>query len=123
MSTVLIVEDNAQLSSFYNRIVEHVGVRGVTVHSCREALDFLQQELPQLILLDITLLDGNAQVVIDYVRQQPHHEHTHIAVVTGDCQSKKWAAALQVDTFLVKPVTSSALMALVEQFTQQVIAA
>jgi DNA-binding response OmpR family regulator len=119
MNTVLIVEDNAPLSSFYTRIVEHVGVRAVEAHSCRAALDFLQQELPQLILLDMELPDGSGEAIIKYVRAQANHGLTRIAVVTGESQYKKWAAAMAVDAFLVKPISSPALLEMVGRFTEQ----
>jgi two-component system, repressor protein LuxO len=119
MNTVLIVEDNAQLCSFYSRIVGHLGITVVEVHSCRAAMEFLHYELPRLILLDMCLPDGTGESIINYVRAQANNEHTKIAMLTGDSQYKKLAAKMPVDAFLEKPVTSPALLEMVGRLMEQ----
>jgi CheY-like chemotaxis protein len=115
MNTILIVEDNEQLSSFYSRIIEHVGFKVVHAYSCKDALNYLQGNLPQLILLDMSLSDGSGQIVIDYIRQSDHRQ-THIVVVSGDARYKRRAVPLGIDGFLFKPVSIPALLDTVRRF-------
>src|SRR5262245_42905866 len=116
MNTVLIVEDNVQLCNFYSRIVEHVGYQVIQAHSCKDALDYLQDNRPQLILLDMALPDGSGQIVLDYVRLQPDHNLMHVVVVSGDARYKRRAVPSGIDAFLFKPVSTPALMDAVRRF-------
>jgi len=63
-NTILIVEDDAGLSELLSDIVQNCGYKAITVHSAKTALEWLQVQIPFLMILDYSLPDKNAKELI-----------------------------------------------------------
>ena len=57
MPKVLIVEDDVQLSAMYKTKLEHDGFQVVVANEGKSGLQLAQNEKPDVILLDIMLID------------------------------------------------------------------
>jgi len=89
-------------------------VRGVTLGS--EALAQARQVPPALVLLDLMLPDMSGFEVCAQLKAAPETAGVRVAMLTGrdDAAARQKAAEVGVDDFLVKPVSRSALKALLE---------
>ena len=65
---VLIVEDEANICSFIEHILEPQGYRVITANTGREGLQYITSEHPDVILLDLGLPDMDGLKLIEQVR-------------------------------------------------------
>ncbi len=111
---VLIVEDEADIRSTFESILEGENCRTRGAATLAEAEDSLQVFPPDLVLLDLGLPDGSGLDLIPKVRQQ--HPEAEIIVVTAETRVQSAVQAMQsgaVD-FLEKPVGLDRLLTTVK---------
>jgi CheY-like chemotaxis protein len=120
MATVVIVEDNRDIAGLYQRVFEHHQTH--VLGNAREAIGYLQQDCPDLLILDFYLESGSGFHVLQYVRTTPHLEDVPVLAVSADDMLRDSARNKGVDAFLVKPFhiadlikTAQHLMALQRQ--------
>ena len=117
MEKVLIVDDNRASRDLVRAILKTVRCDIAELTDGQEALDLIQQERPDLVLLDIDMpgLDGLA--VIKKIREDASLADLPVVAVTasamnGDCE-KGMAAGFT--RYLTKPVRAAALRQQVQQ--------
>ncbi len=111
---VLIVEDEADIRSTFESILEGEGCRTRGAASLAEAQDTLQIFPPDLVLLDLGLPDGSGLDLIPKVRAQ--HPEAEIIVVTAETRVQSAVQAMQggATDFLEKPVGLDRLLTTVK---------
>jgi two-component system, NtrC family, response regulator PilR len=114
---VLVVEDNALVSSAMIILLEDAGFRVSTAARLAEAIDVSRRDRPDVILLDLRLPDGDGLTLID---QLARHEIPRpiVAGLTGRDEPEVRARCLAagcVDV-LVKPVNVRTLAPLVRSW-------
>jgi two-component system response regulator PilR (NtrC family) len=112
---ILIVDDEADLVSTYERLLRRCGYRVVTAGSCRKGLVLVERESLELVLTDVRLPDGDGLDIVRAARRAP--KPTPAIVVTGFASEASRAAALTAGAsgYLAKPFSASALVSLIEQ--------
>ena len=113
--TILVVEDDPALLSFYKSALLIEGFAVITASDGVEALHRIETRAPDLIVLDLGLprLSGH-----DLRREISAHAHTrHIPVVVATGQHDVDAG--DFDCVLRKPVDAAALVAAVEECFRQ----
>ncbi len=111
MSTysALIVEDDVFQTEIFVKAVEAAGFTPVDVASDgQEALDYLQQHTPALVVLDLHLPGALGDDILAYIRREPRLAATRVILATGN---PHMADPLQEDSDLVllKPVSFTQL--------------
>lgn len=112
MHTILIVEDDAPLGHFYSRILGFSGYETILATTCQEARHQLQQNSPDIILLDIILPDGNGLDLVDETAFDPT---TAVVISSGDFKSAAQARGIQ--NYVNKPVSAEHLMRVMATIT------
>src|SRR5690242_14816241 len=104
-SHVLIVEDSDLVTSALRILFEETGRRVTIAHSVREAIAAGRKDPPDLLLLDLTLPDGDGLEVATTLRQSGVKPRATVAI-TGrdDPESLKRCDAAGVTAVMVKPV-------------------
>jgi CheY-like chemotaxis protein len=106
--TVLVVEDDSSLREFYKTILRHGGYSVVAVEDGRDALGWIEQQTPAVIVLDLTLLHVSGRDVQQELRGHAGTRDIPIVVVTGDDTSD--LNTNELACVLHKPVTGEALL-------------
>jgi len=106
MAKILIVEDDSNLREAYINVLEIDGHSLVGVESVSEAIESLSRVTPDVVFLDMQLLDGSGRAVLSFIHRVSCLSHTKIVVVSGyvDLRAqavRNWGA----DSFLAKPFT------------------
>ncbi len=117
MPTILVVEDYVPLQMFYQRVLGGTGHTVTLAASCRQAIACLHESRPDLVLLDMSLPDGDGLSVIRLLTSSVRICSTQIVVVTGNDQYQQLAEVYGVEYFLYKPVSVSMLLTLVDRLT------
>src|SRR5262249_8568408 len=66
-SMLLVVDDDRGLSRLMEKALQREGFRTTAAGSFQEAVDWLQEHEPDLMLLDLKLEDISGQALIDYL--------------------------------------------------------
>ena len=115
MDPILIVDDEADLVSTYERLLRRKGYRLVSAGTCREGLLAVEREPLALVLTDLRLPDGDGLDIVRAARRTTPNP-TPSLVVTGFASEASRTAALAAGAsgYLAKPFGAPAFIALVE---------
>lgn len=107
---ILIIEDEKNICSFIERILEPQGYRVASASTGKEGLQFLATGRFDLILLDLGLPDMDGLDLIEQVRSW---SSTPIIVISARTLERSKVAALDLgaDDYLTKPFGTAELMA------------
>ncbi len=119
MSTVLIVEDYQPLRTLYSKFLGNSGYTTFQAAGCREALEHLRTLVPDVVLLDMSLPDGDGLILVSYLAHNPRFENTQLVTITGNDQYQQLAEQYGIDYFLYKPVSMPMLLTLVNRLTTE----
>ena len=113
LGTVLIVEDDADLSALYQAYLVHEGYEVTTVASGAEALGALISTEPDIVLLDVMLPDGSGFDICKRIKQSRRGPMTSVILVTAlnSSESRTQAFNADADEFLSKPAYREELVA------------
>ena len=113
---VMVVDDVPSNLEVAAVLLQSLGVEAITVSSGREALDQIDQENPQLILLDTRMPDMTGDEVIREIRNNSRWDHipvvSYSATRPGDTDMH---AASLYDNHLLKPLTGKKLSGILKE--------
>ena len=115
--TVLVVEDDPSLRDFYKATLRYAGYSVVALEDGLDALRWLEQQSPSLIVLDLALVRVSGRDLHHELRSRRDTREIPIVVVTGEDTSDLNEAELAC--VLHKPVTGAALLEAVERCLKQ----
>ena len=104
--TVMVVEDDDDNRLMLRTLLEMKGYHVVEARDGQEATEVLEQERPQLILVDLQLPRVNGFALARRVRQHERLSDVPIVVVSGHdpAQHGKLALAAGCNDYLLKPI-------------------
>jgi two-component system, cell cycle response regulator DivK len=106
MSKILVAEDNLPNRELIREILEACGYEVIEAGDGQQALDKLEENLPDLVLLDIQMpvLDGYA--VVRKLRQTPRLANLKVLALTAYAMQGDREKVLEAgfDGYLTKPV-------------------
>ncbi len=108
---MLIVEDSDLVTGALRILFEETGRRVTIAHSVRDAIAAGRQDPPDLLLLDLTLPDGNGLEVLKALSDSGIQPRASVAL-TGrdDPESMKRCADAGVTAVMLKPVPVKELL-------------
>ena len=109
-ATIIIIEDEKNICSFIEHILEPQGYRVISANTGKEGLQYITSEHPDVILLDLGLPDMDGLKLIEQVRSW---SITPIIVISARTLEKSKIAALDLgaDDYLTKPFGTGELLA------------
>ncbi|WP_223634289.1 response regulator [Corallococcus sp. EGB] len=116
MKTVLVVDDEQDIAEAIQAILEEEQLRVVICGNGREALARLQEEKPDLAIIDVMMPVMNGYETIDAIRQRGGHPFP-ILVMSAIQPPKAKAEEQQWAGFLKKPFSLRDLVDAVTRLT------
>jgi chemosensory pili system protein ChpA (sensor histidine kinase/response regulator) len=112
----LVVDDSITVRRVTQRLLERNGMRVLTAKDGIEAVALLQENVPDVILLDIEMPRMDGYEVAAQVRNDPRLKHIPIVMITSRVSEKHRARAIElgVDDYLGKPYQESQLLDAIE---------
>jgi DNA-binding NtrC family response regulator len=118
MPCALIIDDDRAFTSAVAGYIELEGFSVATADSLGEAREFLGTTVPDLLLVDLMLPDGNG---LELIPELPADSPTRIVVITGhaslDAAIESVRASRVVD-FLIKPIDVGRLKACIQAVSE-----
>lgn len=111
-ATILVVDDEQANRLVFEAQLRRAGYRVFSVASGEEALEFVERELPDLILLDVMMPGLNGFEVADALKGKEATRTIPVIMVTAlaDQESRLMALSKGVEEFLTKPVSQNELL-------------
>jgi diguanylate cyclase (GGDEF)-like protein/PAS domain S-box-containing protein len=115
-ANLLVVDDQEMNRDMLKRRLERKGYRVKTAQSGLEALDRIQSELPDLLLLDVEMPGLTGLEVLSRVRENHSRLRLPVIMVTGRTESESIVQALTLgaNDYITKPVDMPVAAARIE---------
>src|SRR5260370_2372554 len=101
---VLFVDDHIACADMFADIAEGLGHRACVAHDAVSALQRCSEEIFDLILMDISLPDGDGRDVCCELRSSGHAQKTRIVALTGHADLKGSSSMSDFHGCIVKPL-------------------
>ena len=108
---VLIVEDEEDIARLVARALEKEGLQACRAATLAEAQDKLARELPDLLILDLMLPDGDGLELCKVLRYREEGRHLPIVILTakGEEIDRILGFEMGADDYIVKPFSPKEL--------------
>ncbi|NJL95596.1 MAG: response regulator, partial [Anaerolineae bacterium] len=105
---VLVVDDDTATRDMVQQELGAAGIHSLAARNGAEALQLLQEQVPDLVLMDLMLPEINGLEVAARLRQDPRTLTLPVIIISGaDRQAE--ARRLGIDHYLTKPFQGEAL--------------
>ena len=110
--TILIADDEPNIVLSLEFLLEQGGYRVQVAHNGREALEAMEREIPDLVLLDVMLPLVSGYDVCQRIRQNPAWAQVRIVMLTARGREVEVAKGLAVgaDAYVTKPFSTRELL-------------
>lgn len=119
MPTVLVIDDQMELRTLFQRVLEHGGYHVIAAEGGKEALRATEAWIPDLILLDLAMPDIDGLEFLRTVRQRSGWQNVPVIVLSGMFSAEQIATARELgacDQLVKGQFTTRDLRARVAQF-------
>lgn len=116
--TILIVEDNTIQREGLTVVLRQQGFSVLSVGDGREALQLLDREKPDVVLLDMLIspCEGDGWWFLEQRRRRPNLIEVPVLITTAlAVASKEWATSLGAAGLIRKPFEVEPLLAAIQQ--------
>jgi DNA-binding response OmpR family regulator len=109
---LLIVDDNIDSITILRSVLEQQGFSVQAALSGKEALQKLQEDLPEVVLLDVMMPEMSGLEVLQAIRENNATATLPVIMVTAKVQDDDMLAGYQygADYYITKPCTSKQLL-------------
>lgn len=119
---IMVVDDEPDVVDLVKLVLESDGFRVVIAYSGKEALDKIDREMPDLVLLDIMMPQMDGWEVYSRIRANPNTKDIPVAMLTAKSQSIDKMIGLhvvKVDDYITKPFGRSELLERVKRILKE----
>ncbi len=115
---ICVIEDNTPIRKLFCTLLRKSGYNTIDFEDGSSALEWMKDNHPNLILMDILLPDLNGTELIGLVRAIDGYASTPIIAVTGFAGNQDRTKFLEIgfNGYISKPINTSSFVSDVEQF-------
>lgn len=96
MPTVLVIDDQMELRTLFQRVLEHGGYQVISAEGGEEAVRMTEAWLPDLILLDLAMPQMDGLEFLRTVRRRAGWAQVPVIVLSGMFSAEQIAAAREL---------------------------
>lgn len=113
---LLLIDDDPNLILLVKDYLEFRGYEVVTAENGREALEVLENDIPDLIICDVMMPEMDGYTFVKHVREEPRTNWIPVLFLSAKGQSQDKVKGLNTgaDVYMVKPFEPEELVAQVE---------
>ena len=114
----MVVDDIRTELESISSLLENTGLEVVKAQDGTEALEKIQQEIPDLVILDVIMPRTNGFEVIRELRDDEKTKSLPIIICTQKSTDidKIWGMEIGADAYVTKPFDSRQLLQIVQRF-------
>ena len=114
---ILLVEDDANICSAMTRVLKSVGYHVREASSAKECMVELRANIPDLLLMDVGLPDGDGCQLCSQIKADPHLQGIFVVLLSGiktSSNDQVTGPSLGADGVIARPVSNEELLARVQ---------
>lgn len=119
MSTVLVVEDSVTQRQMISDLLKESGLNAsvISVADGVEALEQIQNQAPDIVVLDIVMPRMNGYEVCRQIKTDPNTENVPVIMCSskGEEFDKYWGMKQGADAYIAKPFEPAELIGTIKQ--------
>ncbi len=114
---ILVVEDNPVIANMVQKMLVHLGYDFIVATNGKQGVNMAASQLPDLILLDISLPEMDGFAAARQIRQNPKTRSIPSLALTGRASFEDQEACLQsgCNDYISKPFTFEILASRIEK--------
>ena len=118
---LMLVDDDPNLILLVKDYLEFRGYQVITAGNGREALDLLEEQIPDLIICDVMMPEMDGYSLVQHIRENSTTEWVPVLFLSAKGQSQDRVKGLNTgaDVYIVKPFEPEELVAQVESSLKQ----
>ncbi|MGF1486314.1 MAG: response regulator transcription factor [Prochloraceae cyanobacterium] len=118
---LLLIDDDPNLILLVKDYLEFRGYQVLTAENGREALEILQESLPDMIICDVMMPEMDGHTLVQQIRKNSRTNWIPVLFLSAKGQSQDRVKGLNVgaDVYMVKPFEPEELVAQVESSLKQ----
>jgi len=101
---ILVVDDEEQICELLDKFLSQEGYQVITAATGEEALEKLEEESPQLVLLDIRMPGMGGIECLRKIKEKDEKIGVIMTTAVGDTDTIKEAISLGVNDYILKPI-------------------
>ncbi|SFP61678.1 Response regulator receiver domain-containing protein [Geopseudomonas sagittaria] len=111
--SVLIADDEPNIVISLEFLLEQAGYRTRVAHDGQDALEAIQRQPPDLVLLDVMMPNLSGYDLCQKIRENPAWQHMRIVMLTAKGREVEVSKglALGADAYITKPFSTQELLA------------
>jgi len=117
MAKVLIVDDNRMILQALSDHLENLGYDTEVAINGLDALDLIEEEVPDLIIMDIVMPKMGGIEATEKIKANPKTSSVPVVAFTSQSNQGQWGKLF--DDYLIKPFGYDELTSIVERFIGQ----
>jgi CheY-like chemotaxis protein len=112
MPSILVVDDNEDSLRILRTVLEGNGFTVRAAKSGPEALEEIQRELPELVVLNVMMPEMSGFEVLERLRNSPRTARLPVILLTAKAQDEDVLGGYQrgADYYITKPFTTKQLL-------------
>lgn len=117
-ATILYIEDNFDNRMLVRRVLEAEGYRVLEAEDGLKGIDWLQSEIPDLVLMDINLPELDGYEVTKRLKQLPSMAQVPVIAMTANVMKgdREKTLAAGCDGYISKPIDIDSLSDQIAEF-------
>ena len=119
MVSILLVDDDPGQLELFRLLLRHLPYTLINAQSGDEALQALEQQVPDAIVLDLAMPRINGFAVLDHIKDNPRYKSTKVIILTAVPERMSRETAESVD----KVISKAFLVPRLEQTLEELLAA
>lgn len=114
--TILLVDDEPDIRLTLGMRLKKSGYAVLTAENGKDALDKIEQQIPDLVILDVMMPEMNGYQVCRKLREKPETKDIPVLMLTAKDQAadRFWAEEAGVTEYVAKPFEDENLLAVVK---------
>ncbi|WP_070971438.1 sigma-54-dependent transcriptional regulator [Vibrio sonorensis] len=117
---VLLIEDSSSLAVLYKQYVKDEPYDLFHVETGRDAIDFIERNVPQLVILDLKLPDMSGEEILDWINESEVPTSVIVATAHGSVDIAVSLLQKGAKDFLEKPIQANRLKTSIELHLKRV---
>ena len=119
---LLLIDDDPNLILLVKDYLEFRGYNVDTAENGREALEVLDQIVPDMIICDVMMPEMDGYALVKHIREEPKTNHIPVLFLSAKGQSQDRVKGLNegADVYMSKPFEPEELVAQVESSLKQI---
>ncbi|MBN1902137.1 sigma-54-dependent Fis family transcriptional regulator [Candidatus Sumerlaeota bacterium] len=121
MEKILIVEDNKDMRRILSHLIQEKGYQTIEIQNGLEAIETIEGERPDLIILDINLPGKDGMTILEELNALDRHIAVIMLTAYGDIKSAVSAMKLGAFDYITKPFDNEELLLTIQRalYTRQ----